>query len=88
MRESLEAIEGDRGRSVFTQRCKAVSECSTCLKGGEMAGDIGWISRGQLHPAVEAAAFALPVGHMSDIVESDEPQGNPAPFGFIAPGAW
>lgn len=70
--ETLAAIESSPGRSVFTQRCKAVSECDSCLKGGEMAGDLGWISRGQRHPAVEAAAFALPVGHISDIVESDE----------------
>jgi len=72
LREALEAIEGSPEKSIFTQRCKAISECSTCLKGGEMAGDLGWMSRGQAHPAVEAAAFALPVGHVSDIVESDE----------------
>jgi len=70
--ETLEAIETSPGSSIFTQRCKAVSECSTCLKGGEMAGDLGWMTRGQYHPALEAAAFALPVGHVSDIVESDE----------------
>lgn len=70
--ESLEAIEANTGRNIFTQRCKAVSECSSSLKGGEMAGDLGWLTRGQAHAAVEAAAFALPVGHLSDIVESDE----------------
>lgn len=72
LREALEAIESSPEKSVFTQRCKAVSECSTSLKGGEMAGDLGWMSRGQAHAAVEVAAFALPVGHISDIVESDE----------------
>lgn len=72
LRDALEAIEGTPEKSVFTQRCKAISECETCLKGGEMAGDLGWISRGKVHPAVEAAAFTLPVGHISDIVESDE----------------
>eukprot|EP00403_Amphidinium_massartii_P027915 CAMPEP_0178393410 /NCGR_PEP_ID=MMETSP0689_2-20121128/12171_1 /TAXON_ID=160604 /ORGANISM="Amphidinium massartii, Strain CS-259" /LENGTH=559 /DNA_ID=CAMNT_0020013997 /DNA_START=19 /DNA_END=1695 /DNA_ORIENTATION=+ len=56
--EAIVAIEGSPGKSVFTQRCKAVSECSTSLKGGELAGDLGWISKGQCHPAVEAAAFA------------------------------
>jgi len=72
LRDSLEAIQSDPEKSIFTQRCKAVSECSTCLKGGEMAGDLGWISRGQVHPNVEAAVFSLPVGHISDIIESDE----------------
>lgn len=42
------------------------------MKGGEMAGDLGWMSKGQAHPSVESAAFSLPVGHISDIVESDE----------------
>merc|ERR1712066_97156 len=41
--ETLQAIEGNTERSIFTQRCKAVSECITCLKGGEMAGDLGWL---------------------------------------------
>ncbi|CAE8633808.1 unnamed protein product [Polarella glacialis] len=72
LREAIGAIEALPGKNVFTQRCKAVSECSTCLKGGEMAGDLGWISRGQAHPIVDAAAFALPIGHISDILESDE----------------
>merc|ERR1711972_1014322 len=70
--DALRAIESSPGKSIFTQRCKALSECSTSLKGGEMAGDLGWLLRGHSHPAVEAAAFALPVGHISDIVESDE----------------
>jgi len=70
--EALEKIEGSPSRNIFTERCKAVSECSTSLKGGEMSGDLGWISRGQMHPAVEAIAFSLPIGHISDIVESDE----------------
>lgn len=74
LREALEAIENSPEKSIFTQRCKAVSECNTCLKGGEMAGDLGWmtLSKGQAHASVESAAFLLPVGHISDIVESDE----------------
>lgn len=72
LREALEAIESSPEKSIFTQRCKAVSECNTCLKGGEMAGDLGWMSKGQAHASVMAAAFALPIGHISDIVESDE----------------
>lgn len=72
LRETIEAIEGSPQRSIFTLRCKEVSECAHCLKGGEMAGDMGWSSRGQLSPAVEAVSFALPAGHMSDIVEDEE----------------
>merc|ERR1712196_250737 len=54
----MNGIEGSPERSIFTQRCKELSECTSCLKGGEMAGDLGWLSRGQSHPSVEAAAFA------------------------------
>jgi len=70
--ETLVAIEQTPGKSIFTQRCKSVSECNTCMKGGELAGDLGWMSRSQYHPNIETAAFALPIGHLSDIVESDE----------------
>lgn len=40
----------------------------------ERGGDMGWLGRGRLTPSYEAAAFALPVGGVSEPVES--------PFGF------
>merc|ERR1712048_1472437 len=29
----------------FTTRCKELSECTSALKGGAMAGDLGWITK-------------------------------------------
>merc|ERR1712187_32798 len=31
--------------NLFTTRCKDLSECASALKGGNMAGDLGWISK-------------------------------------------
>jgi NIMA-interacting peptidyl-prolyl cis-trans isomerase 1 len=42
--------------------------------GKERAGDLGKFGRHQMVPAFEQAAFALPVGQISDVVQS--------PFGF------
>jgi peptidyl-prolyl cis-trans isomerase C len=36
----------------------------------ESGGDLGWVARGQLDPDFETAAFALPVGTPSGIVET------------------
>jgi len=72
LQEAADAVERLPTQTVFTQKCKAVSECASCLKGGDMAGDLGWIMRSQASPQVEAAVFALQVGEFSDIVESEE----------------
>jgi len=59
----------------FTAHCRTISECPSSLKGGELAGDLGWLDkRGTANvPApVLRAAFGLSVGQLSDVVASSE----------------
>lgn len=71
----LEEI-GRGGASAFTAKCKAISECDTGLRGGDLAGDLGWLdpdpakNKSVAAPVVRAA-FALTVGQLSDLVSSE-----------------
>ena len=55
----------DAGR--FAEQALKHSECPTAMNGG-LLGDV---PRGQLYAELDAAAFALPAGGLSDIVESE-----------------
>lgn len=48
--------------SQFPALARKHSECKSALQPGQMAGDLGWISRGTQDPALEEAVFALEVG--------------------------
>lgn len=69
----LEECEADpkRRSALFGQRCRELSECTTCLRGGNLAGDLAWVARGKMGANFDEVAFALPVGHLSDLVETD-----------------
>jgi len=74
LRGVLEELEVDKGQKKFTQRCRELSECQSCLKASDLAGDLGWVKRGseKLGEAFEAAAFSLQVNQLSDLVDSDQ----------------
>merc|ERR1719296_67043 len=70
----LEECESDPQRKVFTQRCRELSECQSCLKAGDLAGDLSWVKRGsnKMGEAFEQTAFGLQVNQMSDLIDSDQ----------------
>ncbi|WP_207061203.1 nitrogen fixation protein NifM [Motiliproteus sp. SC1-56] len=51
----------------FDTLARRHSECPTALKGGEM----GWLPRGQLFPAIDAVLFALDVDRVSAPIETE-----------------
>ncbi|DBA01172.1 TPA: hypothetical protein N0F65_002307 [Lagenidium giganteum] len=54
-------------RQLFEDIAKEESDCSSAKRGG----DLGKFTRGKMTPPFEAAAFALKVGELSDLVESE-----------------
>jgi nitrogen fixation protein NifM len=66
---SIQAIRGrllkDPGR--FAEQALKHSECPTAMNGGLL----GHVPRGQLYPELEAAAFALAPGELSQVVETE-----------------
>jgi len=74
MRNVLEQCAADTTKKLFTQKCKELSECTSCLSAGDLAGDVGWmkLGKGKFGAQFDAVAFALQVGELSDLVDSDQ----------------
>lgn len=86
MLEILQNLEAD-GMKSFQKVCRSVSQCPSALKGGDLAGDMGWLDRvkgvgiqqdkakqgvrPQVPAAVLKAAFELAVGEVHDLVSSE-----------------
>ena len=51
----------------FASIARSESDCGSAQKGG----DLGMFGRGQMQKAFEDATYALKVGEISDIVDSD-----------------
>mmetsp|Transcript_82637 Transcript_82637/g.129075 ORF Transcript_82637/g.129075 Transcript_82637/m.129075 type:complete len:553 (-) Transcript_82637:21-1679(-) len=72
LRAVLEECVADQKKSTFSQRAREMSECQSCLKTGDLSGDLGWVKPGKHGQAFDAAAFSLQVGQLSDLVDSDQ----------------
>lgn len=80
----LEAKGSGNTDVAFTQAVRARSECTSSLKGGDLAGDLGWLKMpevkvGERIPKDVAArmlfvrtAASLEIGELSDIVVDDD----------------
>ena len=71
---ALQAIQSVQqklaGGEAFESLAKQCSDCPS----GRAGGDLGKFGRGQMVPEFEQVAFALPVGGVSEVVET--------PFGY------
>jgi len=72
LRAILEECEGDPERRAFATRCKELSECQSCLKAGDLVGDLGWVKPGKYGQTFDDVAFALQVGQLSDLVDTEQ----------------
>jgi len=64
------------GPSAFTEKVRKLSECDTALRGGDLAGDLGWLDKDpaknrKIPGAVIRNAFLLHVNQLSDLVASE-----------------
>lgn len=70
--EAIQTLKGHQKRILngevkLSELAQTESDCSSHSNGG----DLGFFGKGQMQPSFEEAAFALNVGEISDIVESD-----------------
>lgn len=69
IRGLLAEILADNAR--FSPLARQFSECSSAMKGGDQAGDLGWFSRGKMQKPFEDEAFNLEIGQISDLVQTE-----------------
>ena len=67
IRNQLKELSGDELKNAFMAIAQTESDCSSARNGG----DLGMVSTGQMQKSFEDASFALSVGEMSDLVDSD-----------------
>ena len=56
-----------KGEKQFNELAAQFSDCSSAKRGG----DLGLFGRGQMQKPFEDATFALKIGQLSDIVDTD-----------------
>lgn len=65
----LQAFKDDilSGKATFDELASQYSDCSSAKR----KGDLGWFSRGQMQKPFEDATYALKIGELSEIVDTD-----------------
>ncbi|KDN36975.1 putative prolyl isomerase Ess1 [Tilletiaria anomala UBC 951] len=67
IRDHLKTLGPNPSAEAFAKLAADHSDCSSARSGG----DLGFFSRGQMQKPFEDAAFSLPVGALSDIVQTE-----------------
>ena len=63
-------IEAARAALLAGQPISAVAPAHSDGPNAARGGELGWFQRGQLQPSLEAAAFSLPPGGVSEVIET------------------
>lgn len=66
-KDQLDPLSGEALSSKFAELASTNSDCSSHSHGG----DLGPFARGQMQKPFEDTTFGLPVGKMSDVVETE-----------------
>lgn len=56
--------------NAFLRMCRELSDCQSAAQPSTLAGDLGWIGRGQHEAAFEDAVFALAPNTFGDLVST------------------
>ncbi|KAL9932840.1 hypothetical protein V8E36_008095 [Tilletia maclaganii] len=67
IRKHIDTLGPNPTAESFSQLASVHSDCSSAAKGG----DLGFFGRGQMQKPFEEATYALPVGGLSDIIQTD-----------------
>lgn len=59
-----------KDQNQFIKSCRELSDCQTAEQPGQLAGDLGWLARGQQEASFEEVAFGLPVNSIGDLVST------------------
>ncbi|KAK5773964.1 peptidylprolyl isomerase ESS1 PWA37_003089 [Arxiozyma heterogenica] len=66
-KDNVDKTVHHKDKDSFENIARERSDCSSYKRGG----DLGWFGRGEMQPSFEKVAFSLPIGKISDIVETD-----------------